>query len=79
MKITFDKYEFEVTKDNIFCIEQFENDNEWYYQQKRLEANPSLAYMINDWDLDKYYDDIDWDTVKDDMAELYRLSLDENF
>lgn len=56
--------------------EDFEQANTQYFQDKRMEDHPELAYMINDGNLDKYYSDIDWKDIIETMVELYRDFLD---
>ena len=57
----------------------FESLNTEFFQQDRVERNPTLAFMINDWDTERYESEIDRDYVKGVMHECYTYRLDENF
>lgn len=59
--------------------DDFEEANTEYYQQQWVESNPEKGYMINDFDIDSYVNDIDWGGILDDMAYAYRDWLEENY
>ena len=59
-------------------VDDFEEKNTAYLQESWLENNPEFAYMLNDWDLDKYVDDINYDDLKSIMIELYEEHLQNN-
>ena len=56
-------------------VEEFEEANTDYFTENRLEDNPQLAYLVNEWDLDAYYEDIDWDHLRELMVEQYELMI----
>jgi len=58
--------------------DEFVNENGDQFVNSRVESNPEKAYMINDGDTDKFYDDIDRDYIKDQMIECYEVYLDDN-
>lgn len=76
-KIKFDNYDFEFNPSMDF--ETFTEQNIWYYSEKYLENNPTMAYAINDWDLECVYDSIDYEEVAELMTELYREFLIDNY
>jgi hypothetical protein len=45
-KIKFDNYDFDFNPSMDF--ETFTEQNIWYYSDKYLENNPTMAYAIND-------------------------------
>jgi len=59
--------------------EDFENENQAMYLEKYVEDNSARAYLVNSWQLDSYYDSIDWPQVKRDMADAYFDWLEENY
>lgn len=52
-------------------LQEFEEANSDYLQDRWAEDHPDLAYLINDWELQRYYDDINWDDLTITMVELY--------
>lgn len=52
-------------------LNEFEEANTEYLQEERMDNNPWLAYMINEWELKKYYNDLNWNELKDIMVKLY--------
>jgi hypothetical protein len=50
--------------------QDFVEANADYFVEMWLDNNPHLAYMINDWDLDKFYDDLDRDLVNEIILSL---------
>jgi hypothetical protein len=63
----------------LMSKEEFVEANEDWFVQSRLESNPEKAYMINDGDIDKFYDDIGLDNIKQKMLECYEFYLDDNY
>ncbi len=78
-KIKFDNYDFDFNPSMDF--ETFTEQNIWYYSEKYLEDNPTMAFAINNWELDWVYEYIqdNKESIFGDMAELYLLNLQENY
>ncbi|HPC34689.1 MAG TPA: hypothetical protein PLP73_03415 [Candidatus Absconditabacterales bacterium] len=78
-KIKFDNYDFDFHPSMDF--ETFTEQNIWYYSEKYLQDNPTMAFAINNGELDGVYEYIqdNKESIFGDMAELYLLNLQENY
>jgi hypothetical protein len=52
--------------------ETFFHENEEYYTEQHLDNHPEDWYKVNDGDIQRMYDEIDWKDVMETMGDLYR-------
>ena len=75
--VKYNNYNFRVNFNNP-NLEDFVENNIDYYADLWMEANPQLAYKINDWDLEWVYDSIDYYEIKKEYEEIFHEFLEIN-